>query len=280
MDLNSGKANGDAKLIPQAMSQEITHAGPTIPSEPVEPGLESPSLYVAAAGNVPAYELKFLLTAAQAVEIEERVRGHLVFDPHADLAAGFGYHTTSLYFDTPALDVFHRNPGFKRRKHRIRRYGDSPGVFLERKRKAADQVKKRRTLISTDEVFRLAEEATEESWPGHWFHGQLHKRQLAPVCRIAYERVALVGRSSEGPLRLTMDRNIRGSLTGDWDVAPMRAGLPILAGEIVCEFKYLGFLPMLFKEIIQAMQLTPRPVSKYRTFLRAVKVGDGSTANA
>jgi hypothetical protein len=68
---------------------------------------------------------------------------------------------------------------------------------------------------------------------------------------------------------LTFDRNVRGALTGGWQVDPHASGEPILTGRVVCEFKYRGNLPALFKEIMEAMRLTPRPVSKYRTFIAA-----------
>ena len=57
-------------------------------------------------------------------------------------------------------------------------------------------------------------------------------------------------------------------MTTYWRVDCPDAGIPILADQVICEFKYQAALPALFKEIIQAMHLTPSSVSKYRTFLR------------
>jgi hypothetical protein len=91
-----------------------------------------------------------------------------------------------------------------------------------------------------------------------------------------------VGESAEGPLRLTFDRHIRGVFEIEWNVDGFAGGLPLLSGAVICEFKYRGFLPSLFKEVIQAMRLTPGPVSKYRTFLRATGrvVGAGGAGDA
>src|SRR5438270_569717 len=95
------------------------------------PGFESPSL--GSPGGAPAYELKFLIGAAQAREVEARARRCLTLDPHGDPALGGAYRTTSLYFDTPTLDVYHRTAAHKGHKLRARRYGSMPCVFLERK---------------------------------------------------------------------------------------------------------------------------------------------------
>jgi len=91
---------------------------------------------------------------------------------------------------------------------------------------------------------------------------------------IAYERIALMGRSIEGPLRLTFDRHIRGTLSKGWSLDSVDGALPLLTDQVICEFKYQAFLPALFKEIIQAMHLAPSPISKYRTFLRALGYGE------
>jgi hypothetical protein len=240
---------------------------------------ESPSL----TADRPAFELKFLLTEPQACEVVERIAGRLATDPHADPRRGNSYETTSVYFDTPQFDVYRRMGSFKRRKHRLRRYGQAEWVFLERKTKWGDRVRKRRSMVPQVDLTLLtrpfvpeieAPKATVASsldnpqWPGDWFHRHLQRRQLRPVCRITYERVALLGHSSEGPLRLTFDRQVRGAMSHDWRLDPVIDGRGILAGEVICEFKYHSALPSLFKEIIQGMCLSPHPVSKYRTFLR------------
>lgn len=229
--------------------------------------LESPSL----SGDleVPSYELKFLLTEAQAHAVEARILGRLAPDPHADVKSGNTYQTLSLYCDTAKFDVFHRSARFKRRKHRVRRYGEETSVFLERKTRRGDRVKKRRVAIPVAELTMLAHPASLTDWAGHWFHRHLLRRGLQPMCRIAYERVAYMGQSHEGPLRLTFDRRIRGLITNHWDLSGFAGGLHVLADQVVCEFKYRAFMPSLFKDIVQALNLTPSPVSKYRTFLRA-----------
>src|SRR5262249_6322007 len=157
------------------------------------------------------------------------------------------YRTTSLYCDTAQFEVFHRLGSFKRRKHRLRRYGQAPWVFLERKTKWGDRVRKRRTMIPDSDLALIAHPMSATTWPGHCFHRHLLRRRLLPVCRITYERLALIGQSNDGPLRLTFDRCLRGVLTRAWDLEDPGDGLPLLPGQVICEFKYRAFLPSLFK---------------------------------
>lgn len=269
----SGRANdkGECSVRPQPSGGD-NGAASTFQRAAPETALASPSL--SERGEAAAYELKFLVTQEQAEAIRELVNGRLTPDPHADPALG-GYRTTSLYFDTPGLDVFRGTVGFRRRKHRLRRYGDGTHVFLERKTKRGDRVRKRRTVIPDGELALLANPLSLVDWPGHWFHRYLLRRGLSPTCRITYDRVALVGLSADGPLRLTFDRQIRGALTAAWDLSAVDAGPVILPDYVIVEFKYRAFLPALFKEIIQAQRLTPSPVSKYRTFLRACGLEGG-----
>src|SRR5262249_62138116 len=114
-------------------------------------------------------------------------RQHLAFDPHADAALGNAYRIHSLYLDTATLDVFHRKPGYGRRKFRLRRYGTEHGLYLERKTRSGDRVKKRRTPIPDTELGHLLEGAADPAWGGHWFHSRLLHRALRPPSPISYD---------------------------------------------------------------------------------------------
>ena len=159
-----------------------------------------------------------------------------------------------------------------RRKYRVRRYGMDGPVFVERKTKSGDRVRKRRTLIALPEVQGLAEGASQSNWAGNWFLRQLTVRQLRPVCRIAYERVAYVGIADGGIVRLTFDRHVRGAVAEGWAVDPVDGAPSLLDGRVICEFKFRLALPALFKGIIGKLGLAPAAVSKYRLFMRSAGV--------
>ena len=235
--------------------------------------LVSPGLYRDEA-ETPAFEVKFLLTRAEALEVERRLRGRLAPDPHADPALGGAYRVTSVYFDTPTFDVYRRSPGYRRRKYRVRRYGGAPTAFLERKAKRRQQVRKRRVSVPLAELATLAG-ATSADWPGAWFAAQLAKRHLRPVCRVSYERVALIGACAEGPIRVTFDREAHGGPAAGAEPESVADGPRLLEDEVITEFKFLGAMPAAFKEVVEGLRLNPRSVSKYRRCVEAVGLAAG-----
>jgi hypothetical protein len=228
----------------------------------VSAALDSPALYRGDA-DAPAYEVKFLLTEADARALEQRLRPVLAADPHADPALGGAYRVTSVYFDTARLDVFRRSEGFRRRKYRVRRYGDAPTAFLEQKVKRDQQVRKRRTAVPLGELPRLSGDVPAD-WPAAWFVKELGARGMRPVCRVSYERVALVGTTAGGPIRVTFDRSAVGESAARPIPDRVEAGRPLLTGEVIAEMKFLGAMPAVFKDAVEALRLATRPVSKYR----------------
>jgi hypothetical protein len=235
--------------------------------------LVSPGLFRDDA-ETPAFEVKFLLTTAEALEVEHRLRGQLVPDPFSDTALGGSYRVCSVYFDTANLDVYRRADGYRRRKYRVRRYGDAATAFLERKLKRQQQVRKRRVEIPLAELATLAGEAPAD-WPGAWFVKQLARRQLRPVCRVSYERTALVGTHLDGPIRVTFDRHPRGAAADGNDLEPVADGPRLLSDEVITEFKFLGAMPAAFKEVIEGLRLNPKSVSKFRRCVEAVGLAVG-----
>lgn len=211
-----------------------------------------------------AFELKFLLDELHAGRVEEWARSQLAIDPHGDASLGGAYHTTTLYFDTPELDVYHRTPKFARRKFRARRYGMASWAYLERKSRRGDRVSKRRVQVSGDEIALLANPMSLESWPGHWFHQRLRLKNLRPAALVTYRRTAHVGSCSEGPLRLTLDRDVHGSLCNDWRISPAGDVVQLLLRPVILELKFMRALPLPFKDLVRNFRLNPTSVSKYR----------------
>ena len=216
-----------------------------------------------------AFELKFRLPESLAAGVLAWAGKQLVADPHGNGSAQGSYRVNSLYFDTTDLDVYHRNGSYGRCKYRVRRYGREDAIFLERKLKTRGQVGKRRTRISNEELLLLDEIPGSSAWDGFWFQRRLLARRLGPQCQIAYDRAALVGMSSEGPIRLTVDRDVRAFPIKSLSVVDEGAWLPLLSGQCILELKYRLMMPALFASLIQELALNPQPVSKYRLSVQA-----------
>lgn len=243
----------------------------------------SPSLSTLrrAPGGGQAFELKFLLDKAAVEPIEHWARARLALDPHGEAELGGAYRITTLYLDTSALDVYHRTRSYGRRKFRIRRYGLMSSAFLERKTKSRDRVAKRRTETPASELSRLAAPLNShvaEGWQGDWFHERIVKRGLLPASRITYRRTAYVGECAEGPLRLTLDREIRGALSSDWSLTGGDDGLQLLNSHVILELKFLRSLPLPFKDLVRDFRLNPAAISKYRLCREAWGVHGGAAA--
>jgi len=234
--------------------------------------LESPSLFRRELADAPppaAYEIKFLLTEEQARLLEARVRGRLALDPHGESALAGAYRTTSLYTETSQFEVFRRIGDHGNTKFRVRRYGSTGPTFLERKDKTKDKVHKERVLVQSRDLRVLEGGQERDTWVGQWFQEGVAARRLAPICRIAYERIAFVGSTSSGAVRVTFDRKVRGEPADTWDIVPVASTSELLPGRVICEFKYRLALPQLFKEMIETLGLHPSPCSKYRQFVAA-----------
>jgi len=226
----------------------------------------SPSLLRAGRGSPSAYEWKFLVDEPLAVRIEEALRNTLRPDPHADEHLAGAYSVTTIYFDTPNQDVLRGLGRHKLRKYRVRRYGDATAYFLERKTKYGTQVRKRRDAVAEDRL-ATAMGADADTTPRDaqgWFGRQVARQQLRPSCRIQYLRRAYYGSNSEGRLRLTFDRDLRGAPVDGWSMRVTAAEVPILTEQVVCEFKFVRTMPSLFKKVIQDFQLQATGFSKYR----------------
>jgi len=228
-----------------------------------------------------ANEVKFKVSDEQADEIRVWARASLQPDPHGSGEWGDTYRTTTLYLETPAFDVYHQRGSNGRAKYRIRRYGDGPVVFVERKLKRRGKVAKRRTLVGADGLLRLAHVSRNGHDATGWFTRRLDRRRLSPVCQIGYERMARTGTTPSGAIRLTMDRDVRVARARDY-VFVDDPGQAVPDLPAVLELKYHGDVPALFLELIERFRLAPEAISKYRLgaatlgLLRPVPVADPS----
>ncbi len=218
-----------------------------------------------------AAEVKFLLAPSEADAIRGWARDRLPPDPHGTGEDADHYRITSLYADTPAQDVFFRRGSFGRSKYRIRRYAGSDLVFLERKLRTKNLLTKRRTLVPLGDLAFLeaGPGAWPDDWPGTWFGHRLAARRLAPVCQVAYDRVARLANTPYGFARLTMDERLQA-----WPTSRGKfqdgTGRPVLSDKVILELKYRVGMPAVFKALVEAFGLRPAPVSKYRLSMVAL----------
>jgi len=229
--------------------------------------LLSPSIQRTLGERIPAFELKLVLPETLARTLEAWAEQRMQRDQFGNPEDGGAYQTTTLYLDTPQFDVFHRSPGFRRRKYRLRRYGLESRIYFERKSRRGDRVRKRRSDALLHDLPRLVADEAAAEWSGAWFRERIALHSLLPACRVTYRRTAFVQASDQGPVRLTFDREIRGVSDGSWDLTPVDGGDCLLDGAVVCEFKFRESLPALFKQVIVDLQLQSGSMSKYRRLM-------------
>jgi len=210
-----------------------------------------------------AREVKFMVPLDVAARILEWSRSRLSPDPYAGGDAGDEYRTTSLYFDTEDLAVYHRRGSYRRSKYRVRRYGASDWVFLERKLRTASLLNKRRTVVPIAEMPKVADDNLAAAWSGHWFARRILARGVAPVCQVSYRRHARVGTGPYGPVRLTFDDTIRAQPTAGLRFVP-DTGWQVLESQAIVEMKFRVDMPAVFKHLAETFKIQPTAVSKYR----------------
>jgi hypothetical protein len=152
----------------------------------------------------------------------------------------------------------------------VRRYDSSSTVFLERKLRRPGILVKRRTSVPIDALDRLTLPHSDPDWAGSWFHRRLRLREINPVCQVSYSRMARIARTNEGPVRLTLDADVRVTPASQACFAP-DAGVPVVEDRVILELKYRHELPLIFKTLIVAFVLAPQAASKYRLGVATLK---------
>lgn len=208
-------------------------------------------------------EIKFVVDAAIGSQIREWARARLTPDPHGHGPFGDEYRVSSLYFDTPARDVFHRRGSYGRSKYRIRRYHQEPSVFLERKLRTGGKLSKRRSSIALGTLPLLAVDGALNGDSTFWFRRRVALRGLQPVCQVTYIRTARESAAPEGVARLTLDSALEAVASNVFSFDP-RPATPLLTDVMILELKYRQSLPAVFKDLVETFKLRPQRSSKYR----------------
>jgi hypothetical protein len=223
-----------------------------------------------------ASELKFTVTIDVAAQILEWARERMEPDPYAS-GDNDAYRITTIYLDTEEFDVYKRRGSYARSKYRVRRYGESNVVFLERKLRT-EQVSKRRSVVDIGDISKLHDVEMHKGWPGHWFHRRIANRGLNPVCQISYLRSALVAPSDNGPIRLTVDSDITGIPNDKFHFDSGKKGVLLTTDYRVVELKFLREVPALFSMLLNDFQLQRSTHSKYRRVATLLGLAPDSVA--
>jgi hypothetical protein len=223
-----------------------------------------------------AREIKYLVDAARGPEVQAWMRANLAPDEFGSGPEHDQFETSSLYFETAGFDVFHRRSSYGKSKYRVRRYGGSPIMFLERKFRTERVLIKRRTTAALEDFRRIEASEPDPDWYGYWFHRRLLARRLQPLVQVSYVRTARLGTSPHGKVRMTIDFDLRVLPLPDGAFLP-GMGLPLLEGQNIIELKYSEKLPALFRQFIEQFALTTQPVSKYRAGLALLGLSPDAT---
>ena len=149
-------------------------------------------------------------------------------------------------------------------------------MFLERKFRTERLLAKRRTIVPVSDFEYLVGAEANREWAGYWFHRRVLLRRLQPLVQLSYDRTARLGTSSTGPIRMTIDFNLRVLPLPDRAFLP-GTGFPILETQNIIEVKYRVALPALFRQLAEEFKLRPQPVSKYRAGLAALGLTPGTS---
>lgn len=215
-------------------------------------------------------ELKFVISDPQARALEMRLQGLFQLDRHTPEKDGF-YVIRSLYFDDYQDSCLHHNEFSlgRRKKYRIRTYGDSTDYFVLEK-------KEKQNSLSKKTACELSQEEYEKLYHGHtgglyWecdkplvqeLALEIMRKRFAPKVIIRYQRTAFV--HIPGNVRVTLDRNICASYDIERFASNTDRPIPVQeAGRHVLEVKFDGFLPAYIKQAVQLTSLEQATFSKY-----------------
>ncbi len=214
------------------------------------------------------HELKYVVTEKEMALLENRIRGLVSLDVHAE-EAGM-YRIRSLYFDDYYNSCYLENETGTdpREKFRIRIYnGDKGRINLELKCKEHGMTRKLSCILTEDQcrtlmAGRLLPMNGNDPPLLKKLNLLMRTRFLRPRVIVEYDRVPFADKL--GNTRITLDRNITSS---DAPLRFLEAELPrrpiLAAGRHILEVKYDEFLPDYIYQNLQLADLRQTAFSKY-----------------
>ncbi|NLX13257.1 MAG: polyphosphate polymerase domain-containing protein [Phycisphaerales bacterium] len=217
------------------------------------------------------YEMKYLVTEAQAAMLVEYIRPHMRPDHHSPQGS---YPLASLYLDSKDLRLYRESmDGLKNRfKLRIRCYSDDPDAlcFFEIKRRMNQVIIKSRARVPRPAVAALLNKEVRLSEVSCDAHENLdqyfyYRRQInaEPLFSVRYSRQAFEGKNNDR-VRITFDRNLRFRLPRVPEPGINGSGwVPWHERAVVFEIKFTEAYPAWIHHLVQQFTLQAQSVSKY-----------------
>ena len=229
----------------------------------------------------PRYEHKFVVPNRVADAFRARVAPMSSLDSNSAASPDNRYDITSLYYDTPTLDLFEDtvNDVHHRYKLRVRRYGerlgDSPVVF-ETKEKVGDIIIKRRAFVPPLRWHkRLDDDHADATDNERDFRARVHARGARPTLLVRYSREAWKG-EIDNYVRITFDTRLafaaiegaRLETDAIWEAADDAVAFDDNGAFTLIEVKFEKTTPRWLSAAVQDLGMIRRGFSKYGTGIR------------
>lgn len=221
------------------------------------------------------YEVKYIITQAEYEAILQALLATEDMRLDRYNQTGESYPIQSLYYasvtDAVSQQALRLEPSEFKQRLRVRSYGPATAakpVFLEIKKKFLKKTYKRRITVDyeTANRFLIAGELPDNQIGREVL--ALARKQLQPVIKVAYERVALHATSCDSDLRISFDTDIRTS-TLDLNISNQTIGENLLpAGMVLMEIKTELGMPTFLRRIVADYQLRPTSFSKFERGLK------------
>jgi len=225
-------------------------------------------------------EYKYLVPVTLLPKIRAEALIYMNYDPYAEIRPKKEYTVRSIYLDTTDFQCYQEKyEGYKiRNKYRIRVYNEHDHdnlAFLEIKRKNENFISKDRARLYLKNLLPLlktknAEEyllrktnGTSELEEAKKFLFHYYSKNLLPASLVVYEREAFMGKYGFD-LRITFDKNLRGSMNPSFDDFFSEKDLKFAFPEFfILEIKFHQTFPAWIPQMVTKFNLLRTSVSKY-----------------
>jgi hypothetical protein len=227
------------------------------------------------------YELKYLISEAQAVAISEFIRPYMPLDRYSKLQPQGYYPIVSLYIDSEDLILCKESLSGKKNRYklRIRSYSDDTQypTFFEIKRRISSVIMKSRAPARHQDVDRLLRGLSLPQQDFRTNREALNQFQMyassvmaGPMVLIRYMRKAYES-ESENRVRITFDRELCYKITKEPRVSLNGSGWQqnaITLQGVILEIKFTARYPVWLSRLVTTFDLKSRSISKFATSIQ------------